>query len=331
MRLFGYLSFLYLMLALLGIIQFELWSQVEYIHDNKLGIVELLEGGISAHFSRYILVMPLYFMSEFFEVDANYMYSILCTVMIIIVAKVLTQVYEQLGFSKGNYVEASILLFFIILSLMMNGRIVFALLAYSIIIREAFILLNSYEKKWMSSFLLICLSLWMSSVSSGTFTIVYVFLLYLIIFLMTRVLITGKSSVNSLIVMCTYTLVLFTFSILFFIFLEKNINYYGSFWSMLEHGFGRFIAKGSTEMVGLVMAVVFSLFIFCSGVYLLLGKYKHLFIALLLGLMGGMFGYSTLALGIVPGIVLAIIFINKIIALNGKRVGMVGDRCFYDT
>jgi hypothetical protein len=63
-----------------------------------------------------------------------------------------------------------------------------------------------------------------------------------------------------------------------------------------------------------------SLFVLCIKLYLLLGKYKHLFVALLIGLLGGMFGYSTLVMVVVPGVVLGMIFMNWIIRISKWRV-----------
>ncbi|MDQ7059367.1 MAG: hypothetical protein Q9N62_13615 [Ghiorsea sp.] len=315
MNIFRCLAALYLSLVLLGVIQFGLWGQVEYIYESGGSVLALLtEDHVSAHLSRYLLVAPLFYIQDELSVSANYLFSLLCGLMIVQLSVVSIQILEGVQGDVGAYQKLMILIVFIVLSLFMHGRIIFALLAFALIIREMYAEIKGENKSVTMHFLVLCMAMWMSSVSSGTFAVVYFFLGYLLAIKAGKVLFSCFSWRDIVVFFC-YILMAGLFFSLFMVFLNKNVNYFGGFWEVLEHGFGKFFLQNSREVVILILANLIVIFSLLVQVYARLGVVRHLWVAILIGLAGGAFGYSTLSIALVPFVVF-LMYLMKIFGVK---------------
>lgn len=305
MKIFWSISCLYISLTLFGVIQFELWSQVEDIY-HRGGV--LMDGALTAHVSRYLLVAPLYFAQDEFGVSANFLFSILCAFMIVFTAYFLMGTYQSLGYLRRSYIEVVILCIIIALSLLMHGRVIFALLAFALIIRELYFMMNK-NRGLLLHLLIVLLALWMSSVSSGTFSVVYGFFVYMWVSAWGEVLVRGSVTYTCLSRIVLYSVVLCFFFALLMVFLDKNISYFGGFWNMLEHGAGK-IFMNNIDVIVLLIANLLLAGCVLFWAYLRANKFRGIMIAVLLSLGGGMFGYSTLAISVIPMILLLQVFIS---------------------
>jgi len=306
MRLFWSIALVYVTLVALGYINFELWDQVEYIHSQGEELLDLVTGEISPHLSRYLLVYPLYFLQDMYGVSSNYLFSLLCAFMVVLIAWQLVKVPKGIDYICFKHNEVVILLFFIGVSLMMHGRIIFALLGFTLMIREVYnASCDSYEGL-MRNFVVICLAIWMSSVSSGTFSVVYLFLVYFVVFQFMKTILYGRIVWRDLKISLVYTFVLYAYFSLLVMFLEKNITYFSGFWNMLEHGLGKLVLGSS---IGSLILLELNMLVLLGVLFLIwfhMGKMKHVLIALCIGFFGGLFGYSTLVMATVPGVLLVV-------------------------
>ena len=128
------------------------------------------------------------------------------------------------------------------ISLLMNGRIVFPLVAMAwlllLIVRWWF----GFHCTVLAKFRSIVISLWLSSVSSGTFSVVYIMLIYWLAELVFHVVKRQTISNVNINLLCLLLILISSLLLPFLIFLQKNLSYYGadlsSIWQLLQHGFG---------------------------------------------------------------------------------------------
>ena len=98
-------------------------------------------------------------------------------------------------------------------------------------------------------------------------------------------------------------------------YLIKNVNFYGGgitgFVNMLNHGTGKiFYGLDQASLVLFIFILVF-LTIFLVGFYLRSKRYQLLYTFVASSIIGGLFGYSTMFMGIIPGLVLLRVFSLK--------------------
>ena len=60
--------------------EFELWGQVTYLRGTDIFSLNLLT---QAHFLRYLLVFPIFFVSDFTGLDANWLFSLVAFFLIL--------------------------------------------------------------------------------------------------------------------------------------------------------------------------------------------------------------------------------------------------------
>ena len=271
--------------------EFRLWSQVTYLRGNIPNLGNLL---IEAHLLRYMLVYPIFVLSDQTGINADKLFSAICFVMLFFTVRCCTKMANYC-FHKGElYFIIFFALLFLLISAFMNGRIIFAFLGFSYLL----LAVQNWEKMNLSNFGLLSRifpALFLCSVSSGTFLSCFNGLILWSFVFINR---TKRSIFYYILIL------LFVFSPILKLYLLKNINFFGGgfvgFVNMLSHGVGKiFLVIGFDSLIFLILIFANLTIIGISLLYY--DRYHRLyFIFLGSSIASGFFGYSTLSLAIVP-------------------------------
>ena len=317
-----FLSFFYIVSVFLGYVDFSLWGQVDYIHSTETRLAIWLH---HPHFTRYLLVYPVYLLADHLKTEPNYIFSVLVSLLIIHASKLTGKTIEKFIYFKRA--RSSSLLLFVVLSFFMNGRIVFPLVAMAMLMLLLVRWWFGYYDSVLKTLCAIIIIFWLSSVSSGTFSVVYILLIYWLAELLFHII--KQQSISNTNMRLLFSL-LISISLLlppFFVFLRKNLSYYGAdllnFMQLLQHGFGTIFFQFSTTITVLLILLMIVGGINILYILIFLPKYRPLLAGVLIGVAGGSFGYSTLAMALPPVIVLFIVSVVSatrwFIALNSRQ------------
>ncbi|OAJ94269.1 hypothetical protein APB76_10345 [Vibrio bivalvicida] len=294
--LISFLSFFFLtLLVASGTKSFYLWEQVTYLWgDSTLRWSELLT---HPHGPRYALVYPIFATSKLLCIDYDFLFSYFVPVIIACVISLNISSVRVFMARRLKYSELlAIAIVYIALALMMNGRIIFALLGSSL-----FLYNFTSKSKSHVTLIILAVSLFLCSVSSGTLSIV---IAWLIIYVFIN---KNTSSI--------YFYLKFVFLAMFFAFFgdylvritNKNLDFYGGgidgAINMLSHGAGKLFFINHYVSILIILTVLSIAVIFFSTIMLLkevkISRTIIIYYTLLIiGLSGGMFGLSTLSVSI---------------------------------
>ena len=293
-----FLSFLLIIaLVTLGLKTFTLWGQVTDIWEgHNLLWSDVL---IHPHGPRYALVFPIFTLSKLIGTDYNIVFSYSCVILITLTISLNISISRKILSRRLTFPELCIIpIFYLSLASLMNGRILFAIAGSSLFF---FSIIN--EKKGVYTIFHLTIAIIFCSVSSGTLSIMVIWMVVCILW--------GKNENHS------YTIIkmalLGVFFLIFGNFLaivtKKNIDYYGGglegAFNMLNHGIGK-IAFIDEAISFSLYIIFFSVAIIVLSNITLLSQVrikKHsakLYFLFAIGLSGGLFGFSTLAVSIPP-------------------------------
>lgn len=238
-----------------------------------------------AHYPRVLLMAPVVMVSRWTGVDANFIFSLLAVGLVFLSWYLLQLVPKLHGKTLAPAVSIGILLGFNVLSLTMNGRMLWALVAISLVITIH--ARACQQRSVLVSTILCFLALWFSAVSTGTFIVVFAALAVLC--LLFRAF-TKQSWLNSL----PYVAILALWSPYLMISMSKNLAYYGGgiagMINMLNHGAGGILITYLPVMC--IAAVI--------GLWLLVQLTRKLpmmaypLLIFVLGVGASLFGYGVL-------------------------------------
>jgi len=282
--------------------QFNLWNQVIELRGINIQFIDILT---QAHFLRYLLVYPAFFLSDFTSIDANVFFQIICFINIFLATLNCISIYKF--YEKNNeFIAVFFFTFlFIFMSGFMNGRITFSFLGFSYLI----LAIHKWERQKNSNFLFIIktlISLFLCSVSTGTFLSCIILLVAWMLFYSNR----KKGILNF------YFILLFVIiSPVIYLYLFKNINFYGGglegFINMLQHGMGFIFYIVEFNILILMLLNVIILILLLLPLYFSYNKYRLLFLMIATSLFAGLFGFSTLTLSIIPFSVFILLMITR--------------------
>lgn len=310
---FEYLIFIiYFILILLEVKKFIIWGQITnvLVPNEMLNNYEIITNLIETnhpHILRILLIVPFYAISEYISIDLELFFSITLMMFIFILYYLHLKILNSIVSREKLFF---ILLFFLGLSFLMHGRIMFSILGNTILL---FLLYKSFYSSYkigkFKFLVLFIIALWFVSVSSGTFI---VFLLTILIFYTIQALIKlPYISKELLFSFSMFLLLILLISPIIMVFVEKNLNYYdGSIVNMLSHGAGRYLIDYFYIVLPLLMLFILFLPIFLRY----LKKYRILILPasmIISSLVVGLFGFSSLVSGISAYIVFIYLFINR--------------------
>lgn len=289
--------------ALLGIIVtfsgiklFLPWDQVKEMHSFNMHPF-LLAG--HPHFYRYLVTYPGFILDGFSSPETGF--SIYVSVFFALNAFLWARLYIRIHKVRPPFF---LLLLFIAVHFTMNGRGVFAWTAWLLAME---ICLNIHESRFkpVRGLLLVFFSLWLASVSTGVFIVVFSLItLFILRSIHFRNAFRGFSWIHAL-ALATAIVLVYTASQYFVSAIMKNVDYYGGGWngvlSMLDHGLGRYTLNP------VVIVLVLNIMIAFSIIFLFIMKNSKLNTPvtyfIVIPLMGGLFGITVLTL-IIPAILL---------------------------
>lgn len=278
----------YEIICLFGLVQFRLWSQVNVFWSGNDPWAEII---FHYHGIRYMLVYPLFKLSEWTGLSPDYLFTITAPLLILLVAWFATRSVQTLGGNlsptKRVVVFAGISTFFILLSLFMNGRLLFAMAGMSILL---WTLLDWNFNRDLISLCSILAAFLLCSVSTGTFLVaITAFYTFIGVNLVLR-----NPAVRRRRILLYYAvlLVLLTPHVSALVF--KVFDYFGggidAMLKMLGHGYGLLLIHGNLA-IPLAGCLVLAGLFFVSRK--LLARYWILSGLIIFCLAGGMFGIST--------------------------------------
>lgn len=271
--------------------------------------VVLIEIG-HPHGLRYLLTYPVFVVSHSLGIRFDYIFSIVCMVLVALVAHVTHRIrIITLHPADNSFDKFIISSLYICISLVMNGRILFAFLGYSLSILLFVSASNTRRFNFFKSFLILGISSLLMSVSSGTLSEFYLYCIAIFFLIILQSARSGKLYFGEVGVIISIIIVLFIFIDPFIIGIEKNIAFYGGgpqgLIHMLSHGFGKLFSMISP----LFLVIVFPILLLVG---LLICKFFKkvpfdiftIATALIVACAAGAFGYSVLSLAIVPTLAL---------------------------
>ncbi len=282
---------------------FLLWSQVTYLWNTGLSPFEIYSEE-QAHFLRYMLTYPIFYIASVVGVHHDLAFSILICILYLLNVSVLSQTMKLQSDGKlHDYIGFTVSILFLLLYFFSNGRGPLALFGYSLIIGE--LVKNDFTRGFKApSFLYCSIGMFFCSISTG---VMLSATLVLITFVMTKFysLLIGKLALLRFI---KQILVIF---LLFFLFgkaiivaINKNLDYYDggidAALKMLNHGWGTVIyqlLEGISGQFFITLAV--STFLIGSLFSTLIFKNSIQAITFV-SLLCGAYGYTTFVMAIIP-------------------------------
>lgn len=313
----------YLALVATGVLQFKLWGQVTILWASGAtpGIVFSHVHGL-----RYLVVYWIFWLADVLGTSADYIFSLVVAVIILITARLVVDTVEVLEAKplRGYWFwSVTVGLLLMGLSVFMNGRISFSILGMAFLIYS----LVRWEAGGMSAprmLFIIVLAFLLSSVSSGTFLVGVIFLLAWLAFMILNWFILHSIKKRDLAMASLIMLALMIVAVPAMAYVIKNVSFYGGGTHgtiiMLTHGAGA-IFNGLdillTAYTILASLLFGTLLLFAT---LAFRRYRAVLLALATAIIGGLFGYSALATGIAPALVLCIIVCHGFVRLSPRYV-----------
>lgn len=304
-----------LVLAVLtGVKSFEVWPQITYLWDMEADpLFELSR--IHPHGIRYALMYPILMASEYLGLHHDRLFSLIslinCYFTIRNIGAISSTIVKERR--NGDMVLFGCAVALTILFFLMNGRIGFAFLGYSILLLV--IVRHHYNRQiGISSLIGMMLGLAFCSVSSGTLISAVLSLVIAVYFEAFRCIRRATLTRSSVLIVLSCIVLgglLFRHLVAS---VNKNAAFYGGgsdgILRMLEHGMGR-VVYPALDAAGLplVTLLVVSIMILFSALLLRLNHALLLHI-LLVAIFCGAFGYSTLSLGAIPLLVLIAVLLT---------------------
>ncbi len=308
----------YACLAAFGIVNAVLWSQVTFL--NELGwtvsnwhapfddlpkqLQDAKELQHPAHRLRYFLTVPLFWLSDRTQISVNSLFSVCIPIMAALTvwsaARVLSHRRQD---STVRWIGLLAILPLMGIFLAMDGRLILAF-------GGSALMLAVHLGPPMSTFaktIGTVVALWLCAVTSGTLYATFAALLMITFF----AIIKAPSRVNKAeaCLPVIFAILLFNYDLLGA--LTKNITYFGGGFAgaigMLQHGFGAIFLKLGTSPTILAILSIGLCVGFCVLAVLirrLPSDLRLLAILVCTAIAMGAFGYSTLALALIPTCIL---------------------------
>lgn len=305
-----------------GMVVFEFMPQAKVMLSTNNDILKYFMTG-HPHAIRLLIAYPGYLISNFTSIELNiaYSYYILMIFCILYINIFETCSYTIRYYGFYSYIIIQYIIFFvlIVLSFLMNGRIIFAFLGFSMIIK--LVLKNNFLKLSIIDYIEIIIGIILTTVSSGTMSVVTIFIILVIAFIYKNKIMTNlkrNKIYKIMLCICMIPIIILALRYLKFM-LVRNINYYGGglkgLINMMNHGIGRYFNNSILGMSLFLVIVLFGVITAYFFVRFKLQKnekvYIILFLAVISCMVGFVFGYSAGSLVLIPLIIISLIFLFK--------------------
>ncbi|WP_394374649.1 hypothetical protein [Stutzerimonas frequens] len=273
-----------------GISQWSLWPQVTDLWAQGR-LLDDLHG--HPHYYRYMISLPGLWLGD--QLGSNIGQSLYLSAIVMLNTFIFYSVFKKIFSSTYTFFFACSCFF--ALHFLMNGRGIFTFcswLFFSLLVAEVFKVDRFYGvRNFLKVVLLGWLAIFIATVSAGVFALVYAGLLSLVPVLCKRLTLFRVMLIINIIFM------LFWFSDYLFLAFEKNVNYFGSYLGLFNHGYGGGV--GGIIFFGVLLLII--MLVWSFGVFASAGSIQMWLRLVGMPLLGGALGYSIMALAL-PGMML---------------------------
>lgn len=308
----------YTALAVIGFVEAQLWSQVTYLNhigwtvsnwhvpfdDLPSQLQDAIELRHPAHRLRYFLTAPLFWLSDVTQISANAFFTACVPIVAgLSVWSAARAIMHQSQATTIGWVGIVALLPLMGIFLATDGRL---FLAFG----GAALILGLHLGPGVSIMVRLAgtaVALWLCGVTSGTLYATFAALLVITGYVILTTL--GRLQKVEACLPVLFVLLLFNYDLAGA--LSKNVAYFGGglkgALGMLGHGFGSVFLKLGASPVNLVMLGVGAVVFLGVLAVLLLRvpeKFRMLILLVFVAIGMGAFGYSTLALALIPTCIL---------------------------
>lgn len=295
----------------LKFIKFDFMPQAKVMLDTGETLVNYFLDN-HPHAIRLLIAYPGYIISNLANIDLDYAYSyyilIIFCFFYINIFEIYLYIARFIDFYSYILVPVYIFISIMILSFIMNGRVIFAFLGFAIVLKNLIYVVKS--KFYMKNYFGILAGVLLSTVSSGTMLVVIIFLILIIVYLYGFKIIYAIK-LNQLKMLITLSLVTPVVVVLISyvnLMLMRNINYFGGgifgLVNMMNHGIGRYF---NDSKLGLFIFLIILTILVEFSHKLIKLKLKNsefifsiFFISIISCCIGFIFGHSAGSLIIVP-------------------------------
>ncbi|VEJ09833.1 hypothetical protein [Actinobacillus delphinicola] len=304
--------YLFLLFTGLGILSFDMLPQVVYLVSNIVNNEHLKEYSSvifyleenNPHTLRTLLMLPFYFLYDYFSINVNLSFGIAVILLIFLTYKNIIYIYPV-----NNKIKTLILLSLMTLTIFMNGRIAFAIYGNSLLLKifyRRYFILNIRYIKFILNLLI---ALFFTTVSTGTSIVAIgtIITFYFFIFILNKF--RKIRSINYRVLfdfISILVLLIGIFRNIIIMYIDKNLDYFGSFSLMLHHGIGKYFRGW---MIFILPLLIFMLIILMQ----IIRKINIIIVPLSLTISAGfigIFGISSLVSGISGFIVSTLLILN---------------------
>lgn len=254
------------------------------------------------HAMRFVIYYPIFLVSEISGLPVDMVFSFLCVALLALLCATMNAIDGYLDDSSWTRSLLYAVMFFG-LALVMNGRLIIAFAGFALIIL-AFVKCLSRREWSARGFTALVTGLLLTSVSSGTLSVGAFFAALACGWILTRRDI-DLAKATKLHLLASVALTIAAFSVSLTIGTLLNVEYFGGgmvgLVAMLDHGVGRFFLKfGPPGAVAVLTIAVCAVILSIGAAWRLPTRPALLVLATLPVALGGLYGISTLVVGIVP-------------------------------
>jgi len=297
---------------------FMIWPQITYLWQGNIN--PFLEfSDIGPHALRYTVIYPVLLLSELLGVHYDIVFSYFVIIVYFCTCVFVSKTIKLYSFNESSFNYSVVFVALIIEALMflMNGRMTVSLLGYSIVIFYI-CKMHVHGQVNIQSLIALILGFTLCGVSSGAIISALSLYLYYMITSTYNLLSTGrfKSYLKNLVII---SLTFYIFIEILISMIDKNLNFYGGgfggFLEMLNHGYGVILYSLNGLQI-LLIAVSIFVFGLVYMMYYYTGRLSLLASMLIISICCGAFGYSTLAMAVIPAILLITLTIHDLTLAN---------------
>ena len=227
---------------------FKIWEQILFLWGKRASPIDQILD-LTPHSFRYFLMYPIVSIPEALQIEKNFFFSLITLSLGFFTVGLIVDSAQIISRRKGSANTASLFIsFFVVLLLFfMNGRGVFALFGFALLVNTFLALPNSkLPTIWV--FAKVFLALLFCSVSSGTLVVSF---LAVILYLFSQIgqirgnIFQLRFSRKGFQIFLVGIIICMVFSGIVLVGLNKNLDYYGSgydgFIKMFGHGVGIYL------------------------------------------------------------------------------------------
>lgn len=301
------------------VIDFNFIPQAKDLLDMNPNIFYWLSIG-HAHAVRLLVAYPGYIMSIVFGVTLNEGFSYYCIFMYLLMYLNILDSSRNIKVFKGHilYKLKDVLCLFpmIILTFLMNGRLVAAFFGFSILVDLFCKVFNDIKVNMVSVIIVISFGFLFTTVSSGTMMVSFIYIVAMIYF-------RNKNNLNkkrfgftfAIMLILFMPIIIEIFQYIYFMFM-RNVNYFGGgiegFINMMQHGVGRYFINNPFIFLFFIIAAMFIILFnirFIRRQEIKNYNFLPVIIAVNISIYGLLFGHSTGLMAVVPLIIIMLKYI----------------------